>query len=148
MRVQICLVCFANVLGILYWLFNRRIWINSCLRVMNLIAIFSFCTQLTFNLILRFRCISRLGIHPYGWWHTSRYTISMDATFYSILPSEEFFHGMDCQLWVCTVCPDLSVRKLRNNRVLFKWPIEAKYLLAIIYTCISVQHLTKIDSYR
>ena len=22
----------------------------------------------------------------------------MDATFYSILPSEDFFHGMDCQL--------------------------------------------------
>ena len=23
----------------------------------------------------------------------------MHATFYSILPSEEFFHRMDCQLW-------------------------------------------------
>ena len=68
---------------------------------MNSIAILSFCTHLTFDLILRLRRISRLGIHPYGFWHTSRNTISMDATFYSILPSEEFFHGMDCQLCGC-----------------------------------------------
>ena len=65
---------------------------------MDSIAKFSFCTHLTFDLILRLRRISRLGIHPYGCWHTSRNTISTDATFYSILPSEEFFHGMDCQL--------------------------------------------------
>ena len=48
--------------------------------------------------MLRLRRISRLGIHPYGYWHTSRNTISMDAPFYSILPSEECFRGMDCQL--------------------------------------------------
>ena len=53
---------------------------------MNSIAIFSFFTHLTFDLIMRLRHISSLGIHPYGCWH-----ISMDATFYLILPSEEFF---------------------------------------------------------
>ena len=95
LRVHICFVCFANILGLLYWLFYRRIWINSCLGVMNSIAIVSFCTHLTFDLIPRLRHISRLGIHPYGCWHTSRTTISMDATFYSILPSEEIFHGME-----------------------------------------------------
>ena len=52
------------------------------------IVIYLFCTHLTFDLILRLRNISRLGIHPYGCWHTSRNTISMDATFYSILPSK------------------------------------------------------------
>ena len=91
------LLCF-NILGVLYWLCYKRIWINSCLRVMNSIAIFSFCTHLTFDLILRLKCISRLGIHPYGCWHTSRNTFSMDATFYSILLSEEFFLGNDSQL--------------------------------------------------
>ena len=75
LRVHICSVCFANILGVLYWLFYRRIWINSCLGVMNSIALFSFCTHLTFDLILRLRRISRLGIYPYGCWHTSRNTI-------------------------------------------------------------------------
>ena len=98
LRVHICLVCFAFILGVLYWLFYRRIWINNYLGVMNSITEFSFCTHLTFDLILRFRCISRFGIHWYSCWHTSRNTISMDATFCSILSSEEFFHGMDCQL--------------------------------------------------
>ena len=97
LRVRICLVCFGNILGVLYWVFYRRIWINSFLGVMNSIATFSFCTHLTFDLILRLRPIFRLGIHPYGCWHTSRNTISMDATFCSVLPLEEFFHGMDCQ---------------------------------------------------
>ena len=66
--------------------------------MVNSIVIYLFCTHLTFDLILRLRRISRLGIYPCGCWHSSRNTISMDATFYPILPSEEFFHGMDCQL--------------------------------------------------
>ena len=69
LRVHICLVCFANILSLLYWLFYRRIWIYSCLGVMNSTAIVSFCTHLTFDLIPRLRHISRLGIHPYGCWH-------------------------------------------------------------------------------
>ena len=52
-----------------------------------LIVICLFCTHLTFDLIQRLRSIRLLGIHPYGWWHTSRNTISMDARFCSILPS-------------------------------------------------------------
>ena len=52
--------------------------------------IFIFCTHLTADLILRLKHIFRLGIHLYGCWHTTRNTISMDATFYSILPSENF----------------------------------------------------------
>ena len=52
-----------------------------------------FCTELTFDLILRLRSIFRLGIHPYVFNHTSRSTMSMDAIMYSILPSEEFFSG-------------------------------------------------------
>ena len=91
LRVHICFVCCANILYAFYGLFYRRIWRNNCLGVMNSIAIFSFCTHLTFDLIQRLRRISRLGIHPYGCWYTSRNTISMDATFYSILPSEERF---------------------------------------------------------
>ena len=43
----------VNILGVLYWLFYRRIWINSCLEVMNSIVIYLFCTHLTFDLILR-----------------------------------------------------------------------------------------------
>ena len=84
---------FALLMSKVYFigLFYKRIWINSCLGVMNSIAIFSFWTHLTFYLILRLRRISRPGIHPYGFWHTSRNTISMDTTFYSILPSEELF---------------------------------------------------------
>ena len=53
---------------------------------MNSIAIFSFCTHLTFDLIMRLGHISR-----HGCGHTSRNTISMDATFYSILPLKDFF---------------------------------------------------------
>ena len=52
-----------------------------------------FCTELTFDLILRLRSIFRLGIHPYVFYHTSKSTMSMDAIMYSILPSEEFFSG-------------------------------------------------------
>ena len=57
-----------------------------------------FCTELTFDLILRLRSIFRLGIHPYVFYHTSRSTMSMDAIMYSILPPEEFFQAMDCWL--------------------------------------------------
>ena len=57
-----------------------------------------FCTELTFDLILRLRSIFRLGIHPYVFYHTSRSTMSMDAIMYSILPSEDFFWAMDCWL--------------------------------------------------
>ena len=52
------------------------------------IVTYLFCTHLTFDLILRLWSISRLGIHPYGCWHSSRNTISMDTKFYSILPSK------------------------------------------------------------
>ena len=52
-----------------------------------------FCTDLTFDLILRLRSIFRLGIHPYVFYHTSKSTMSIDAIMYSILPSEEFFSG-------------------------------------------------------
>ena len=78
--------------------------------VMNSIALVSFCTHLTFGLIRRLRRISRLCIHPNGCWHTSRSTISMDATFYSILPSEEFFF----MEWTANYC--LSSRnKIKPN---------------------------------
>ena len=49
-----------------------------------------FCTQLTFDLILRPRGISRLGIYPYRFYFTYRNIISMDASFYPILPSDFF----------------------------------------------------------
>ena len=113
----ICFVWFVNILSILYWLFYRRIWVNSCLWVMNSIAIFSFCTHLTFDLILTH--ISRLGIHPFGCWNTSRNKISMDATFYSILPSEDFFHGMDCQL---LTSEDFSAYSFTQNGFSFRFP--------------------------
>ena len=117
LMVHICLVCFANILGVLYWLWYRRIWINSCLGVMNSITIFSFCTHLTFNLILRPRRISRLGIHPYGCWHTPRNTISMNATFYSILPAEDFYHGTDCQLLDLLRFSHISLKKTNNCHI-------------------------------
>ena len=66
----------------------KIIWINRWLEMMYRIVIHLFCTHLTFDLILRLWSISTLGIHPYGCWHTSRNTISMDAEFYSILPSK------------------------------------------------------------
>ena len=47
-----------------------------------------FCTQLTFDLALRPRDISRLGIYPYRFYYTCRGIISIDARFYSILPSK------------------------------------------------------------
>ena len=47
-----------------------------------------YCTQFTFNLILRPRVISRLGIHPYWFYYTYRDMTSMDANFYSILQSK------------------------------------------------------------
>ena len=103
-RVHICLACFAIISGILNWLLYRIIWINSCLGVMNSIAKFSFCTHLTFDLILRLRRISRLGIHPYSCWHTSMDTISMDATFYSILPSKDLFSWNGLPTGLVAIC--------------------------------------------
>ena len=50
------------------------------------------CTQLTFDLILGLWGISRLGIHPYPSYNTSRYTLSMDAKMYSKMPTD-FFSG-------------------------------------------------------
>ena len=47
-----------------------------------------FCTHLNFDLILSFRSIFRLGIHPYRVYYTYIKIISMDASFYSILPSK------------------------------------------------------------
>ena len=66
-----------------------------------------FCTELTFDLILRLRSIFRLGIHPYVFYHKSRGILSMDAIMYSILPSEEFFRAMDCWLF--------NISELSNN---------------------------------
>ena len=47
-----------------------------------------FCTQFTYDLILRPRDILRLGIYPYRFYYTYRDTISMDASFSSILTSK------------------------------------------------------------
>ena len=46
-----------------------------------------FCTQLTFDLILRLTNIFRLGIHPYELCHMLRHNISIGRIMYSILPS-------------------------------------------------------------
>ena len=86
--MQICLIRFVNILGVLWWQFYKIIWNKSWLEMMYGIVICLFCTHMTFDLILRLRNISRLGIHPYGCWHTSRHAISIDAKFYSILPSK------------------------------------------------------------
>ena len=59
-----------------------------------------FCYQLTYDLILRHRDISRLNIHRHRFYYTYRKIIRMNASFYPILPSEVFFHKMDCQLYL------------------------------------------------
>ena len=41
-----------------------------------------FCTKLTFDLILRHRCIYILGIHPYESGHMSRNNISISSIMY------------------------------------------------------------------
>ena len=86
------------------------------LEYLNSIAVFSFCTHLTFDLNLRLGRISRLGIHPHGCWHTSRNTMSMDATFYPILPSEECSHGMECEL----ISPLLTSGLLKGDKASYK----------------------------
>ena len=50
-------------------------------------TILLFCTQWTFDLILSLRDISRLGIHPYRFYYTYINIISMDASFYLMLPA-------------------------------------------------------------
>ena len=47
-----------------------------------------FCTQLTFDLIMSPRDVSRLGIRPFRVYYTYINIISMDAGFYSIWPSK------------------------------------------------------------
>ena len=54
----------------------------------DLSIILLFCTELAFNLILSPRDISRLGIHPFCVYYTYINIISMDTSFYSILPSK------------------------------------------------------------
>ena len=44
-----------------------------------------FCTQFTFDLILRPRDNFRLNIHPYRFYYTYINIFSMDASFYPIL---------------------------------------------------------------
>ena len=100
----LCKLCFKCHMYLQYILdsvseFNgyymvRRLHRNVCLCIVML-----FCTYLTFDLILRHRDIFRLGIHPYRFCYTYKNIISMDASFYPILPSEVFFHGIDCQLY-------------------------------------------------
>ena len=50
----------------------------------------NFCTQLTFDLILRLWGIFRLGIHPSVFSYILRDTFSMAAKMYSKLPTEIF----------------------------------------------------------
>ena len=52
----------------------------------DLSIVLLFCTQLTFDLILSPNDISRLGIYPYRVRYTYINIISMDTSFYSILP--------------------------------------------------------------
>ena len=54
----------------------------------DLSIILLFCAQLTFDLILSPRDTSRLGIHPCRVYYTYINIISMNAGFYSILPSK------------------------------------------------------------
>ena len=67
---------------------------NGCYKEVDgigrsgLSIILLFCAQLTFDLILSPRYISRLGIHPYRVYYTYINIISMDTGFYSILPSK------------------------------------------------------------
>ena len=49
-----------------------------------------FCTQLTFDLILRPRDIFRFDIHPISVFNTYKNLMSIDASFYPILPAEVF----------------------------------------------------------
>ena len=57
-----------------------------------------FCTQLTFDLILRLGVIFRLGIYPSVFSYILRNTFSMDAKMYSKMPTEIFFGSSDCLL--------------------------------------------------
>ena len=49
-----------------------------------------FCSQLTFDLILRLGVIFRLGIHPSVFSYIFRNTFSMDAKMYSKMPTQIF----------------------------------------------------------
>ena len=53
----------------------------------------NFCTQLTFDLILRLGGIFRHGIHPSVFSYISRNTFSMDAKMYSKMPTNFFVAG-------------------------------------------------------
>ena len=80
-----------------------------------------FCTQLTIDLILRPRGISRLGIHPYRFYYTCRDLISMDDSFYSILPS-----------------------KVKISLFLFKWTANSEAPLVIIPSMSHLQIYSKL----
>ena len=58
----------------------------------------NFCTQLTYDLILRLGVIFRLGIHPSVFSYILRNTFIMDAKMYSKMPTEIFFGSSDCLL--------------------------------------------------
>ena len=65
-----------------------------------------FCTQLTFDLFLRFRSNYRLGIHPYVFCHVSRNNISMGRIMSSILPSKvkiSVFFPMGLPTTICNM---------------------------------------------
>ena len=110
------------------------------------IVMYLFCTHLTFDLILRLRSISRLGIHPYGCWHTSRNTIIIDAKFYSMLPSKVKI-SLFCLNGLPTIRRVQAFEKfnysvLRNNNIIHERcrPIQKRDLGVFIF----IEHIRKL----
>ena len=68
----------------------KKILDNLSLEYAVLYEFSNFCTQLTFDLILRLGVIFRLGIHPGVFPYILSKTFSMDTKMYSKMPTETF----------------------------------------------------------
>ena len=88
-----------------------KYWINYNKNKLFYMNLAIFCTQLTFDLILRLGVIFRLGIHPSVFSYILRNTFSMDAKMYSKMPTEIFFGSSDCLLSESCVKTDRGFRK-------------------------------------
>ena len=80
------------------------------------------CTQLTFDLILSYRDIFRLGIYHYRFYCTYWNTFSMIVSFYPILPPEVFLVEWPANKkgfsWFCIemIILDIQILKKKNSQ--------------------------------
>ena len=91
-RLFLIVTCILNIFGIVSMNLMGIMWSEDVIERSVCHFLCYFCTQLTFDLVLRPRVI--FSVHHYRFFYTYRNIISLDAGFYPILSSDVFFFFM------------------------------------------------------